>query len=37
MDIMTTEQASKLCGVASRRVSEICRNGRIKGVFKIVT
>ena len=37
MDIMTTEQAGKLWGVTPRRVSELCRDGRIKGAFKIGT
>lgn len=37
MDIMTTEQAGKLWGVTPRRVSELCRNGRIKGAYKIGT
>lgn len=37
MDIMTTEQAGKLWDVTPRRVSELCRNGRIKGAFKIGT
>ena len=37
MDIMTTEQAGKLWGVTARRVSELCRDGRIKGAFKIGT
>lgn len=37
MDIMTTEQAGKLWSVSSRRVSELCRNGRIKGAYKIGT
>lgn len=37
MDIMTTEQAGKLWGVTSRRVSELCRLGRIVGAYKIST
>ena len=37
MNIMTTEQAGKLWDVTPRRVSELCRNGRIKGAFKIGT
>ncbi len=37
MDIMTTEQAGKLWGVTPQRVSELCRNGRISGAFKIGT
>ena len=35
MDIMTTEQAGKRWGVTSRRVSELCRAGRIPGAYKI--
>lgn len=35
MDIMTTEQAGKLWGVTSRRVSELCRSGRVMGAYKI--
>lgn len=35
MDIMTTEQAGKLWGVTPRRVSELCRNGKISGATKI--
>ena len=34
MDIMTTEQAGKQWGVTSRRVSELCRSGRIAGTKK---
>ncbi|MDD3193168.1 MAG: helix-turn-helix domain-containing protein [Oscillospiraceae bacterium] len=37
MEIMTTKQASKLWGVTSRRVSEMCRDGRIEGAYKIGT
>lgn len=37
MDMMTTEQAGKLWGITPRLVSELCRNGRIKGVHKIGT
>ena len=37
MDIMTTEQAGKLWGVTPRRVSELCREGRVKGAFQIGT
>lgn len=37
MDIMTTEQAGKLWGITPRRVSELCRNGRIEGAYKIGT
>ena len=37
MDIMTTEQAGKLWGITPRRVSELCRNGRINGAHKIGT
>ena len=37
MNIMTTEQAGKLWGVTPGRVSELCRNGRIKGAYKIGT
>lgn len=37
MDIMTTEQAGKLWGITPRRVSELCRSGRIKGAYKIGT
>lgn len=37
MDIMTTEQAGKLWGITPRRVSALCRNGRIKGAYKIGT
>ena len=37
MEIMTTEQAGKLWSVTPRRVSELCRSGRIKGAFKIGT
>ena len=37
MDIMTTEQAGKQWGVTSRRVSELCRSGRIAGAYKIGT
>ncbi|MCY9664891.1 helix-turn-helix domain-containing protein [Paenibacillus alginolyticus] len=35
MDIMTTEQAGKLWGVTPRRISELCRDGRIKSSYKI--
>ncbi len=37
MEIMTTEQAGKLWGVTPRRVSELCRAGRITGAYKIGT
>ena len=37
MEIMTTEQAGKLWGVTPRRVSELCRAGRINGAYKIGT
>ncbi|GFI04224.1 hypothetical protein IMSAGC005_03076 [Lachnospiraceae bacterium] len=37
MDIMTTEQVGRLWGVAFRRVSELCWDGRIKGASKIGT
>ena len=37
MDIMATEQARKLWGVTPRRVSELCRSGRINGAYKIGT
>lgn len=37
MDIMTTAQAGKLWGVTSRRVSELCRDGKIVGAYKIGT
>lgn len=35
MDIMTAKQASKLWGITSRRVSEMCRQGKIEGAAKI--
>lgn len=35
MDIMTTKQVSKLWGVTPRRISELCRDGRIAGAYKI--
>ena len=35
MEIITTERAGELWGVSSRRVSELCRSGRIKGAYKI--
>ena len=37
MEIMTTKQASGLWGVTPRRVSEMCRGGRIEGAYKIGT
>lgn len=35
MDIMTAKEAAEKWGLTERRVTEIIRSGRIKGVFKI--
>ena len=37
MEIMTTKQASGLWGVTPRRISEMCRGGRIEGADERIT
>ena len=37
MGIMTTKEAAEKWGITSRRINEIIRDGRIKGVYKIGT
>ncbi|MDO4563889.1 MAG: DNA-binding protein [Clostridia bacterium] len=35
MDIVTERQVSELWGITSRRVSEMCRQGKIEGAIKV--
>jgi len=37
MDIITAKQASEIWGITTRRISELCRTGKIKEAAKIGT